>query len=108
MRLRPAALALALILGLAAPAAATADSAARFHATVDGILAQPYQPDYVPTGTDSAFGAAGVVDTAPAEDYTTGSIPGSPDAPAWPPWFTPVSFTSGRRSTVSKKSLMRG
>ena len=58
MRLRPAALALALILGLAAPAAATADSAARFHATVDGILAQPYQPDYVPTGTDSAFGAA--------------------------------------------------
>ena len=95
MRLRPAALALALILGLAAPAAATADSAARFHATVDGILAQPYQPDYVPTGTDSAFGAAGVLDTAPAEDYTTGSIPGSPDAPAWPPWFTPVSFTSG-------------
>ena len=59
------------------------------------ILAQPYQPDYVPTGTDSAFGAAGVLDTAPAEDYTTGSIPGSPDAPAWPPWFTPVSFTSG-------------
>ena len=95
MRLRPAALALALILGLAAPAAATADSAARFHATVDGILAQPYQPDSVPTGTDSAFVAAGVVDTAPAEDYTTGSIPGSPDAPAWPPWFTPVSFTSG-------------
>ena len=34
-------------------------------------------------GLDSAFDTL-VPNTAPAEDYTTGSIPGSPDAPAWP------------------------
>ena len=59
------------------------------------ILAEPYQPTYVPAGFDSAFGDANVVNTAPAQDYTSGSIPGSPDAPAWPPWFRSVQFASG-------------
>jgi dienelactone hydrolase len=66
----------------------------RFSQTVSQILAQPYQPDYVPAGLDSAFDTA-VPNTAPAEDYTTGSIPGSPDYPAWPAAFTQVLFTSG-------------
>jgi dienelactone hydrolase len=85
--------ALALAAALAAPAAP--DTATKFHAAVNQILAQPYQPDYVPQGDDTAFGDADVLDTAPAQDYTTGSIPGSPDAPTWPPWFHQVQFTSG-------------
>ena len=32
---------------------------------------------------------APVPNTAPAQDYTSGSIPGSPDHPGWPdPFFT--------------------
>jgi len=77
---------------LAAPAAAA--TGAQFQATIDAILAEPYQPDYVPLGYDSAFGAAVVPNTAPVQDYTTGSIPGSPDAPAWPPIFKPVLLQS--------------
>jgi dienelactone hydrolase len=92
MRIRIAAAVLALLALSASNAAA--DTASRFHAAVDSILAQPYQPDYVPSGDDAAFGPANVLNTFPAEDYTSGSIPGSPDAPAWPPWFTPVGFTS--------------
>jgi dienelactone hydrolase len=66
----------------------------RFSATVDEILAQPYQADYVPLGTDSAFDTT-VPNTLPAEDYTTGSIPESPDYPAWPAAFSQVLFHSG-------------
>ena len=66
----------------------------RFSLTVDQILAQPYQPDYVPLGTDTAFDTV-VPNTLPAEDYTTGSIPDSPDYPAWPAAFSQVLFHSG-------------
>jgi pimeloyl-ACP methyl ester carboxylesterase len=83
-----------VIAALTLPAAAHADSRAdRFAASVASILAEPYQPAYVPLGNDSAF-ADPVANTAPAEDYTSGSIPGSPDAPAWPSWFRSVTFTS--------------
>src|SRR5690242_8101181 len=68
-------------------------SANQFNATVASILAEPYQPAYAPLGNDSAFPGT-VLNTAPTQDYTTGSIPGSPDAPAWPPWFHQVLFTS--------------
>jgi dienelactone hydrolase len=66
----------------------------RFSATVDHVLAQPYQADYVPFGADTAFDTL-VANTLPAEDYTTGSIPGSPDYPAWPAAFSQVLFHSG-------------
>jgi len=82
-----------MALGVASPAGA-ASLASRFQSTIDEILAEPYQPDYVPQGTDRAFGSAAVPNTAPAQDYTTGSIPGSPDAPAWPPIFQPVLLHS--------------
>jgi predicted alpha/beta-fold hydrolase len=75
--------------------AASAGTSTRFQTAVQQILAQPYQPSYVPEGYDTAFGSANVLNTAPAQDYTSGSIPGSPDAPAWPAWFKPVQFTSG-------------
>jgi len=93
MRL-PLAIAVALTLAAAAASAATADTAAKYRSAVNQILAQPYQPNYVPQGYDTAFGAANVLNAAPAQDYTTGSIPGSPDAPAWPAWFRPVQFKS--------------
>ena len=65
----------------------------RFSATVDQILAQPYQADYVPVGPDTAFDTL-VPNTLPAEDYTSGSIPGSPDYPTWPAAFSQVLFHS--------------
>jgi dienelactone hydrolase len=66
----------------------------RFSTTIDQIMAQPYQADYVPVGVDSAF-VTTVPNTLPAEDYTTGSIPDSPDYPAWPGAFSQVLFHSG-------------
>jgi dienelactone hydrolase len=83
---------------LAAAVAATLSlapeaSADRVSQAVSQLLAQPYQADYVPAGLDSAFDTA-VPNTAPAEDYTTGSIPGSPDYPAWPGSFSQVLFSS--------------
>jgi predicted alpha/beta-fold hydrolase len=54
----------------------------------------PYQPAYVPLGVDSAFSPALVPNTLPAQDYTSGSVPGSPDAPAWPVAFQPVTLQS--------------
>jgi dienelactone hydrolase len=66
----------------------------RFSATVDQVMAQPYQAEYVPVGADTAFDTL-VPNTLPAEDYTTGSIPGSPDYPAWPAAFSQVLFHSG-------------
>jgi dienelactone hydrolase len=74
---------------------AAASPASRFADTVDSVLSLPYQPDYVPLGVDSAFGAQSVLNTAPAQDYTTGSIPGSPDAPEWPAAFREVVTKSG-------------
>jgi dienelactone hydrolase len=65
-----------------------------FAATVDEILAQPYQPNYVPAGLDTAFDGL-VPNTLPAEDYTTGSIPDSPDLPAWPAAFHQELIHSG-------------
>jgi pimeloyl-ACP methyl ester carboxylesterase len=93
MRL-PLAIAVALALAASVASTAAADTASKYRSTVDQILAQPYQPNYAPQGYDTAFGAANVLNTAPAQDYTTGSIPGSPDAPAWPAWFRPVQFRS--------------
>jgi dienelactone hydrolase len=82
-------------LALAAVPAARADSRAdRFSAATQAIFAEPYQPDYVPTGFDTAFDTA-VPNTAPAEDYTTGSIPGDPDYPAWPAAFQQRLIHSG-------------
>jgi predicted alpha/beta-fold hydrolase len=91
MRIRVVLLALAFVVG--APAARADSRASRLDDAVQQILAQPYQAAYVPTGFDTAF-ADPVPNTAPAQDYTTGSIPGSPDAPAWPAWFRPVQLTS--------------
>src|SRR5439155_2938324 len=76
-------------------ATASAGTATKFQSAVQQILGQPYQPNYVPQGYDTAFGSANVLNTAPAQDYTSGSIPGSPDAPAWPSWFKPVLLHSG-------------
>src|SRR6266508_6640343 len=85
----------AVLAAVAAAQPAGADSrAGKVADAVDSILATPYQPDYVPTGFDGAFGAQNVLNTAPAQDYTTGSIPGSPDAPPWPASFTQVTLTS--------------
>jgi hypothetical protein len=92
--MRPFLASVAAFLALAAPAAA-AGPAAQFQSAIDQILAQPYQPNYVPLGYDNAFGDANVLNTAPAQDYTSGSIPGSPDAPAWPAAFHQVLFNSG-------------
>jgi predicted alpha/beta-fold hydrolase len=77
----------------AVPGALAAGSSGGFAATVEEILAQPYQPAYLPLGLDSAFDTP-VPNTAPAQDYTSGSIPGSPDAPAWPADFRLVTIAS--------------
>lgn len=84
---------------LPAPAPALAD-AQDFSSVVQSIEALPYQPDYVPTGYDTAFPAGTVLNTAPAQDYTTGSIPGSPDSPQWPPAFQPVRLQSADGATL--------
>jgi dienelactone hydrolase len=91
MKMKPLVTAAALVAALALVPSAFAD---RFSATVDQILAQPYQADYVPLGVDTAFDTL-VPNTFPAEDYTTGSIPDSPDYPAWPAAFSQVLFHSG-------------
>lgn len=66
----------------------------RFDAVISEIEQLPYQPAYAPTGLDSAFAPADVPNDFPAEDYTSGSVPGSPDAPAWPADFQPVLLHS--------------
>jgi dienelactone hydrolase len=85
-----AAVATALVL---VPPALADGTAARFDATVASIFAESYQPGYVPLGLDTAFDAP-VPNTAPAEDYTSGSIPDSPDYPSWPAAFSQVLFHS--------------
>jgi len=81
---------------------ARAITGSQFQTIVNTILAEAYQPNYVPVGTDTAFptdpgetNTVPVPNTAPAQDYTSGSIPGSPDSPAWPSWFKPVQFSEG-------------
>ena len=97
--MRKSFLVLAAFAALLSPAATTAASTparvASFGDAVDRILAEPYQPAYVPLGFDSAFAPALVPNTAPAQDYTSGSIPESPDHPAWPPAFREVLLFSG-------------
>jgi dienelactone hydrolase len=90
-----AATAAALVLAAPAPADSTSQQAERFDAAVARVLAEPYQPAYLPLGYDSAFAPALVPNTAPAQDYTTGSIPESPDHPAWPSAFELVLIHSG-------------
>jgi dienelactone hydrolase len=89
----------ALVAALAVPAATAGNPASRqvdrFDDAVERILAEPYQPAYAPLGYDSAFAPALVPNTAPAQDYTSGSIPESPDHPAWPAAFQLVLITSG-------------
>lgn len=76
------------------------DQGADFGAAVAAIEGLPYQPNYLPAGYDTAFPAGTVLNDAPAQDYTSGSIPGSPDAPAWPPSFHPVRFQSADGATL--------
>lgn len=78
-------------------AGSTSPSAASsFRSAVAQVLTLPYQTAYAPSGTDTAFPASPtpVVNDAPAEDYTSGSIPGSPDNPPWPSIFKQVTIQS--------------
>src|SRR4051794_34670004 len=74
-------------------AAAPGWAGSKFDAAVAQMLAEPYTASYVPAGLDTAFPAAANV--FPAEDYTSGSIAGSPDYPGWPAPFAPVLLHSG-------------
>lgn len=75
-------------------AAASSSAAARFRATVAQLEQLPYQAAYLPAGDDSAFAPTVVANDAPAEDYTSGSIPGSPDNPSYPSIFRQVLIHS--------------
>jgi predicted alpha/beta-fold hydrolase len=93
MRSRLQLLGLILVLALlVAPAPASASKVAKFEAVVQQILAEPYQPDYTPTGNDTAFPDPPVANTAPAQDYTTGSVDGNPDFPGFRAPFQKVVF----------------
>jgi dienelactone hydrolase len=72
-----------------------------FRSVVKAIEAVPYTTAYAPTGDDRAFAPATVPNDAPAEDYTSGSIPGDPDAPAWPTDFTAVTLHSTNGATLT-------
>ena len=96
-RLLPFLVAAALALPASAAAASTPAQVASLNDAVDSILAEPYQPTYVPLGFDAAFAPTLVPNTAPAQDYTSGSIPESPDHPAWPAAFRDVLIALGRR-----------
>jgi len=65
-----------------------------FATALNAIEALPYQSSYIPAGFDSAFPGQNVLNDAPAEDYTSGSIPDSPDLPPWPLAFRQVKVTS--------------
>ena len=95
-----------VVLATAGSAQAGTTPAQRFAATVDSILAQPYQPDYLPLGFDSAFDAV-VPNTAPAQDFTSGSIPGSPDHPDWPASFRDVVVRSTDGTLLTGKLALR-
>jgi predicted alpha/beta-fold hydrolase len=92
---RATALAILCAAALSLPGVATGGATQqRFDTAVQHLLAEPYQPTYVPAGFDTAFSNP-VPNTAPAQDYTSGSIPDSPDHPAWPSWFGEVLVHSG-------------
>jgi len=74
-------------------AAAPGWAGSKFDGAVAQMLAEPYQADYVPAGLDTAFPTA--LNVLPAEDYTSGSIAGSPDYPGWPAPFAPILLHSG-------------
>ena len=85
---------------LAVPSAGSADTQADFNQAITDILFQPYQPGYLPAGFDNAFpmdaaNPNGVLNTAPVQDYTSGSVPGNPDHPNWPSSFQYVRYLSG-------------
>jgi dienelactone hydrolase len=90
-RFRLAVLVATIVLLIAAAPGWTGTS--KFDAVVAQMLAQPYQADYVPLGFDNAFPTA--LNTLPAQDYTSGSIAGSPDYPGWPAPFAPILLHSG-------------
>jgi dienelactone hydrolase len=90
---RCVAVAAAVVFALVGGPAATG-SGGQYDAVLQQVLAAPYQPDYVPLGNDAAFPGS-VPNTAPAQDYTSGSIPGSPDFPGWPAPFAQVLLHSG-------------
>lgn len=108
----------------------TRSESVRFHRAVGRIKALRYQPAYLATGYDRSFPGTSVPNTAPAQDYTTGSVPGSPDSPEFPPpfhrvllrspdgarFFGEVALHPGRRPAVlvvpgfntnSKRSVVR-
>ena len=61
---------------------------------VSEIESLPYNAAYVPEGYDSAFPTDSVLNDFPAEDYTSGSVPDSPDSPTFPPPFQKVLLHS--------------
>lgn len=65
-----------------------------FDAVVREILALPYTAAYAPVGPDSAFPTGKVLNDLPAEDYTSGSVPDSPDAPGFPQPFREIVLRS--------------
>lgn|GEM_PF-2245539 len=84
-----------LVATVAALVASAGAPAATYEEVLAQIVAEPYQPAYVPVGADSAFAPAVVPNTLPAQDYTTGSVPGNPDHPDWPATFQYVRYFSG-------------
>ena len=56
----------------------------------------------MPLGFDAAFDSP-VLNTAPAQDYTSGSIPGSPDHPDWPAASRDVVIQSTDGALVTGK-----
>ncbi len=101
---RPAALVLALVVFLGVLPAAQAGN--KFDATVRQMLAEPYQPEYVPTGNDTAF--ANAANTFPVEDYTSGSVAGAPDFPGWPSAFRQVLFRSADGAPLYGQLALHG
>ena len=71
-RLSAVAAAALAVLALAAPAAASTSS---LSTVANQILAQPYQPDYVPLGNDAAWQPPNppLANVHPTDDYTSGS-----------------------------------
>ena len=49
-----------MVFGTAIPVRAVSLTS-RFQSTIDAILAEPYQPSYVPLGIDGAFGSGAVL-----------------------------------------------
>ena len=110
LRLSLAALA-AVIAAAAVPSAlavGTPSQAERLDRAVSRILSEPYQPAYVPLGLDTAFAPALVPNIAPAQDYTSGSIPESPDHPAWPAAFSLVQIASGDGAPLFARLALHG